>query len=89
MVTNQSAVNRGLTTRASVASIHARMRAEIEQSGGRLDAIYECPTVPTKAVTAENPALYSSGGLRLSGLWILAVHTSSAIAAPTRTLDGT
>ncbi len=55
MVTNQSVVNRGLTTLASVASIHARMRAEIEQSGGRLDAIYECPHRPDEGCNCRKP----------------------------------
>ena len=43
VVTNQAGVARGLVSTEALERIHARMRAEAEQAGGRIDAIYCCP----------------------------------------------
>lgn len=55
LVTNQSAVNRGLTTWAQVEEIHARMRAEIGRAGARLDAVYTCPHRPDEGCACRKP----------------------------------
>lgn len=57
MVTNQSAVNRGLTTLRKVHDIHARMRSTIQHTGGRLDAIYYCPHRPEEECACRKPGL--------------------------------
>lgn len=43
VVTNQRGIARGLMSEDDLADIHARMCAEVERAGGRIDAIYHCP----------------------------------------------
>jgi D-glycero-D-manno-heptose 1,7-bisphosphate phosphatase len=43
VVTNQSAVGRGLLTEDALNDIHRRLRASFASHGSRLDAIYYCP----------------------------------------------
>lgn len=46
VVTNQSAVARGLTDMATIERIHERLRALLEEHGAVLDAIFVCPHHP-------------------------------------------
>lgn len=46
LVTNQSAVARGLLTEAQLAVIHDRLQQLLHQEGTGLDAIYYCPHHP-------------------------------------------
>jgi len=43
IVTNQQGIGKGLMTEAQLSGVHAHMQKQIEQSGGRIDAIYYCP----------------------------------------------
>lgn len=43
VVTNQAGVARGALTEEALAGIHQRMQREVEEAGGRIDAIYCCP----------------------------------------------
>ena len=43
VVSNQAGINRGAMTEAALEQIHTRMKADVEQAGGRIDAIYFCP----------------------------------------------
>ena len=43
LITNQPGLARGALEPATLDDIHARMRAEAEAAGGRIDAIYHCP----------------------------------------------
>jgi D-glycero-D-manno-heptose 1,7-bisphosphate phosphatase len=52
MVTNQSAVARGLITEEQLEVIHESLRALLSREGARLDAIYACPHHPTEGVGA-------------------------------------
>lgn len=49
VVTNQSAVGRGLLTEEGLNDIHSRLRASFVGHGSRLDAIYFCPHYPQSA----------------------------------------
>ena len=42
IVSNQRGVGKGKMTQEELEAVHARMRAEIERAGGRIDAIYTC-----------------------------------------------
>lgn len=57
MVTNQSAVNRGLTTMKRVGDLHLRMQRAIRRSHGRLDAVYVCPHRPNEGCSCRKPGL--------------------------------
>jgi len=52
MVTNQSAIARGLLTPAVLAEIHAELQQQLGAHGARLDAIYSCPHHPTEGLGA-------------------------------------
>ncbi len=55
VVTNQSAIGRGLVSQAMVEKIHQRMRIAIEQAGGRIDAVYYCPHLPEANCNCRKP----------------------------------
>lgn len=43
IVTNQAGIARGAMTEDNIAAIHAQMKREVSEAGGRIDAIYYCP----------------------------------------------
>ena len=56
MVTNQSAVGRGIITASFVDEIHRRLIAEVEANGGRIDAGYFCPHHPQETCECRKPS---------------------------------
>ncbi len=46
VVTNQSAIGRGLLDDAGLTLVHDEMNRQLEREGARLDAIYYCPDAP-------------------------------------------
>lgn len=48
LVTNQSAVARGMITESELDAIHAHLQREVARAGGRLDAVYYCPHHPSE-----------------------------------------
>jgi D-glycero-D-manno-heptose 1,7-bisphosphate phosphatase len=56
LVTNQSAVGRGMISEAELAAIHERMLSEIAAAGGRIDAIYACLHTPFDGCDCRKPA---------------------------------
>ncbi|HEY75931.1 MAG TPA: D-glycero-beta-D-manno-heptose 1,7-bisphosphate 7-phosphatase [Thermoflexia bacterium] len=55
VVTNQSAINRGIVPVDVVESIHARMVEAIEARGGRIDGIFYCPHRPDEGCNCRKP----------------------------------
>lgn len=55
VVTNQSAVGRGLLSRRRLDEIHRRMRAEVSRTGGRIQAVYVCPHRPADHCPCRKP----------------------------------
>jgi D-glycero-D-manno-heptose 1,7-bisphosphate phosphatase len=55
IVTNQSAVGRGLVTLETVDAINKRLIREIEQHGGRVDAVFTCPHAPQEECACRKP----------------------------------
>jgi D-glycero-D-manno-heptose 1,7-bisphosphate phosphatase len=55
VVTNQSAVGRGMFTEARLAEIHARMEELLLAEGVRLDGIYYCPHMPEHLCRCRKP----------------------------------
>ncbi|MFO7618060.1 MAG: HAD family hydrolase [Thermoplasmata archaeon] len=55
IITNQSAINRGLMTEAGLEVIHNNMLFEIEEAGGRIDGVYHCPHRPDEGCKCRKP----------------------------------
>lgn len=55
VVTNQSAINRGIVPRMVVEDIHARMVRAIETAGGRVDLVMVCPHRPDEECDCRKP----------------------------------
>jgi len=56
LVTNQSAVGRGLISLQEAQEINRRVVAEIRAHGGRMDAVYMCPHRPDEGCACRKPA---------------------------------
>ncbi len=93
VVTNQSAVGRGLVSKRSIRDIHERMQLEIRRVGGRLDAIYYCPHNPADSCECRKPRpglLLKAAGefsLDLKASWFIgdqAADVQAALAASVR-----
>ncbi len=55
MVTNQSAVGRGIVSLETVQMVNDRLLAEIERGNGRVDAVYLCPHAPDDQCRCRKP----------------------------------
>ena len=55
IVTNQSAVGRGLITLDTAWDINNRLVKVIEKSGGRIDGVYMCPHAPQDGCNCRKP----------------------------------
>jgi len=55
IVTNQSAINRGLLSREELEKIHSFMRIELSKYGCRIDGIYYCPHRPDEDCSCRKP----------------------------------
>lgn len=55
VVTNQSAVGRGIITLEAVREINERLVQIIEQTGGRIDGVYVCPHAPQDGCACRKP----------------------------------
>jgi D,D-heptose 1,7-bisphosphate phosphatase len=53
LITNQSAIARGLATEADIGKVHQRLASELAKSGAALDAVYLCPHHPDAAVRQD------------------------------------
>jgi len=77
LVTNQSAVGRGLLDQRELASIHEKMLSTIEVAGGRIEGIYVCPHAPETGCACRKPGteLFKRAGadlrLQLRGAYMI------------------
>ncbi|MDD4308468.1 MAG: HAD family hydrolase [Thermoplasmata archaeon] len=55
IISNQSAINRGLMTESALEVIHNNMLCEIEEAGGRIEKIYYCPHRPDERCHCRKP----------------------------------
>jgi len=55
VVTNQSAVGRGLISLKTANVINERLITEIEQHGGRIDRVFMCPHTPDEGCNCRKP----------------------------------
>jgi D-glycero-D-manno-heptose 1,7-bisphosphate phosphatase len=93
VVSNQSAIGRGLVSREAVDEIHARMTEAVRRSGGRIDAVYYCPHRPEADCLCRKPRpglLLKAArelGIDLAGSWLIGDDLrdlESAVAAGVR-----
>jgi len=55
IVTNQSAVGRGLITLSTAQAINQELVEEVERMGGRIDGVYMCPHAPWEGCECRKP----------------------------------
>jgi len=55
IITNQSAIGRGLLGRATADEINARLVNAIQASGGRIDGVFLCPHAPEAGCDCRKP----------------------------------
>jgi D-glycero-D-manno-heptose 1,7-bisphosphate phosphatase len=55
LATNQSAIARGLFDVGALNAMHKKMHDAVELAGGRIDAIFFCPHLPTANCTCRKP----------------------------------
>ena len=55
VVTNQSAVGRGLLTAEALAAINQGIVQQVQQAGGRINAVYACPHAPDDGCSCRKP----------------------------------
>lgn len=87
VISNQSAVGRGLTTLDAVADIHRRMTAAVAAAGGRIDAVFVCPHHPNDGCACRKPRsgllrqAAAAFGLRLVDCYFIGDALSDLLAA--------
>ena len=81
IVTNQSAVARGLMSMDDLEEIHSRMLAQVEDAGGRIDAVYVCAHHPDDRCICRKPLTglvelaKETYGLDLENSWFVGDNT--------------
>jgi D-glycero-D-manno-heptose 1,7-bisphosphate phosphatase len=55
VLTNQSAIGRGLVSLAMVGAIHLRLQSLVYSAGGRIDSFYICPHHPDDGCACRKP----------------------------------
>jgi histidinol-phosphate phosphatase family protein len=67
LVTNQSAIGRGMLTEERLGQIHTEMNRQLAARGATIDAVYHCPDVPVSddRTVVENPDRKPGPGMLL------------------------
>jgi D-glycero-D-manno-heptose 1,7-bisphosphate phosphatase len=55
VITNQSAIGRGIMEQAAVIEIHRELMREVKNVGGRIDAFFVCPHHPAAGCLCRKP----------------------------------
>jgi len=55
VITNQSAIGRGIIQHATVTEIHRELAREVKKAGGRIDAFFVCPHHPADGCLCRKP----------------------------------
>ena len=75
VVTNQSAIGRGLLTPETAQAINTHIVEKIASAGGRVDGVYVCPHAPGEACACRKPA----PGLLLDAARDLGIDLSASV----------
>lgn len=87
VITNQSAINRGLTSHKNVESIHNTIQQYLRQYGTSIDSFYYCPHRPDENCTCRKPKsglilkAASDFNIDLSLSWMIGDNDSDMKAA--------
>jgi len=57
VMTNQSAIGRGMMTRMTLEAIHQKMHRELAKFGARVDGVYFCPHHPDDGCVCRKPQI--------------------------------
>lgn len=55
IITNQSAIGRGIVTQQAVDEIHSKLLSEVQRAGGRIDDFFVCPHHPDDDCNCRKP----------------------------------
>lgn len=55
VITNQSAVGRGMMDAATLETMHGNLRQAVDAQGGRIEAIFHCPHHPNDKCACRKP----------------------------------
>jgi D-glycero-D-manno-heptose 1,7-bisphosphate phosphatase len=92
VVTNQSAIGRGLLDRAGLDRVHAALRRALAAEGASFDALYFCPEAPPPGAPPESPGsrrkpgagmlveAAREHGLELSRCWMVGDQSRDTLA---------
>lgn len=95
IVTNQSAVGRGLMSLDTAQVINERLTHTIKESGGWVDAVYMCPHTPQEQCNCRKPLpgmllqAAREWSLDLRSSWLVGDAWSDLLAGQTAGLQGT
>lgn len=95
IVTNQSAVGRGLISMGTAQEINERLIHTIKESGGWVDAFYMCPHTPQDHCNCRKPLpgmllqAAQEWSLDLRSSWMVGDAWSDLLAGQTAGLEGT
>ncbi|NWG07470.1 MAG: HAD family hydrolase [Chloroflexi bacterium] len=94
LVTNQSAVGRGLMSLNTAEEINHKLAKVVEEQGGRIDAIYMCPHAPEEQCECRKPrpGLFLQAARELSidlrASWMIGDAWSDLLAGQEANLQG-
>ena len=74
VVTNQSAINRGLTTHENVEKIHSKIQSFLNQFGTKINRFYYCPHTPSENCNCRKP----KPGLLIKSIKDFSINPSSS-----------
>ncbi len=58
VVTNQQGIGKGLMSSDDLEVVHSKMITEIQNTGGRIDAVYYCPELAEKPLSCRKPSTF-------------------------------
>jgi histidinol-phosphate phosphatase family protein len=89
IITNQSAINRGLLTHDDLTDIHDFMKKELKKHGAFIDAIYYCPHKPDENCKCRKPRTdliekaIEEHSISIDSSWFIGDSESDVLAAKT------